>query len=72
MAGKEKVKEEKVKFKDLPFEEQIKTLDEKIKKTKDRIETLSKSLNKAKKDVVNFENQKKAIKWDKDHPEEEE
>ena len=62
--------EEKIKFKDLPFEKQIETLDEKISKTKERIEKLTKSLNKAKKDVVNLENQKKAIKWDNDHPEE--
>jgi len=75
MANKENVveqEEKKIPFKDLPFEEQIAVLDGKIEKTKKRIETLTKSLTKAKKDVVNLENQKKAIKWDKDHPEEKE
>ncbi len=73
MADKEKQveeqKEEKVKFKDLPFEEQIKFLDEKITKTAERIKKLSGSLSKAKKDLVNLENQKKAIQWDNDHSE---
>lgn len=64
--------EKKIPFKDLPFEEQISILDEKITKTKERIEKLTKSLSKAKRDIINLENQKKAIKWDKDHPEEKE
>ena len=64
--------EKKTPFKDLPFEDQIAVLDEKITKTKERVEKLTKSLTKAKTDVINLENQKKAIKWDKDHPEEKE
>lgn len=63
-------KEKKVPFKDLSFEQQISYLDDKISKTNKRIDTMSKSLAKAKKDIINLENQKKAIKWDKDHPEE--
>ena len=77
MAEKEEKKveeqeEEKVKFKDLPYEKQIETLDEKITKTKERVEKLTKSLTKAKKDFVNLQNQRKAIMYDHDHPAEEE
>ena len=67
----EQEQEEKVSFKDMTFEQKIEYLDEKIGKTKERVSKLTKSLSKAKKDVVNLENQKKAILYDNDHPAEE-
>jgi len=64
----ENQEEEKVKFQDLPYEKQIENLDEKIEKTKERVKRLTKSLSKAKKDFVSFQNQRKAIMYDHEHP----
>lgn len=65
--AEEPKEEEKVKFKDLSLDEQLKIVNEKIESTNKRIKKLKSSLTKANKDIVNLENQKKAIMYDLEH-----
>ena len=58
----------KKKVMDMTYEEKLAALDKKIEKSRAKIEMLSSSISKARKNVIFYEAQRKALRYDNEHP----